>query len=286
MQDFLGRTAVVTGAASGIGFALCERFAALGMNVVMADVEAAALARAVEAIGGSGRPVLGVPTDVSRPDALSNLAERSANAFGPVHVLCNNAGVFAGGLCWQAPLSDYEWLFGVNVFGIVHALRSFVPGMLAHGEPGHIVNTASMAALTTTPFTAPYSMSKAAVLSLSETLFLELQSRAANVGVSVLCPELVATAIGASERNRPAHLDRKPGEGDSPERELVERAIEASTKAGLAPGVLADRTLAAIRADRFYVLADDGDPWRVACDARLEDIRAGRNPGSTAVPGA
>jgi NAD(P)-dependent dehydrogenase (short-subunit alcohol dehydrogenase family) len=286
VQDFAGRTAVVTGAASGIGLALCERFADLGMNVVMADVEAATLTRVAGELARPGRSLLTVPTDVSRADALSTLAERAQSAFGPVHVLCNNAGVFAGGLCWQAPLSDYDWVFGVNVFGIVHALRSFVPGMLSHGEPGHIVNTASMAALTTAPFAGPYSMSKAAALSISETLFLELRSRAAKIGVSVLCPELVDTRIGRSERNRPPHLDRKHGEGDSPERDLVERAIDASTKTGLAPGVLADRTLAAIRDDRFYVLADEGDPWRVACHARLDDIRAARNPGSTPVPGS
>jgi len=286
MQSFAGRTAVVTGAASGIGLALCERFAALGMQVVMADVEAAALGRAAKGLEEAGHPVLAVPTDVSRADALAHLAERTREAFGAVHVLCNNAGVFAGGPCWEAPQSDYDWVFGVNVFGIVHALRSFVPGMLAHGEPAHIVNTASMAALTTAPFAGPYSMSKAAVMSLSETLFLEMKSRSARIGVSVLCPELVATGIGRSERNRPAHLARKPGEGASPERDLVEQAIAASTQAGLAPGVLADRTLEAIRADRFYVLADEGDPWREACHARLDDIRAARNPGSTPVPGA
>lgn len=286
MQEFADRTAVVTGAASGIGLALCERFAALRMNVVMADVETAALERAAAGLTGAGHAVLAVQTDVSRPDAVAHLAERTAEAFGAVHVLCNNAGVFAGGPCWEAPQSDYDWVFGVNVFGIVHALRHFVPGMLAHGETAHIVNTASMAALTTAPFAGPYSMSKAAVMSLSETLFLELRTRAAKVGVSVLCPELVATGIGRSDRNRPAHLARKPGEGDSPERDLVEQAIAASTRAGLAPGVLADRTLAAIRADRFYVLADEGDPWRVACHARLDDIRGARNPGSTRVPGA
>ncbi len=286
MQEFAGRTAVVTGAASGIGRALCERFAGLGMNVVMADVEAAALAREAEQFERAGRPVVAVATDVSRADAVSALAERAAEAFGHVHVLCNNAGVFTGGASWEAPLVDYEWVFGVNVWGVVHAIRSFLPGMLAHGEPAHVVNTASMAAVTATPFTAPYSMSKAAVFSLSETLFLEMQARQARIGVSVLCPELVDTSIGRSDRNRPEHLARKPEEGGSPEQALVEQAIVASTATGLDPGVLADRTLEAIREERFYVLAAEGDPWRTACDARLDDIREARNPGSLPVPGA
>jgi len=286
MQEFDGRTAVVTGAASGIGRALCARLVGLGSNVVMADLEAPALERAAAELGGRVGTVLCVPTDVSRSDSVARLAERAREAFGNVHLLCNNAGVFAGGPSWEAPLADYEWVFGVNVWGILHGLRAFVPGMLAHGEPGHVVNTASMAALTSAPFTAPYSMSKAAALALSETLFLELRARDARIGVSVLCPELVATQIGRSERNRPPHLARKPGDGESPERDLVERAIAAATRTGLDPLVLADRTLEAIRAGRFYVLAADGDPWREACHARLDDIRAARNPGSTPVPGA
>lgn len=286
MQDFAGRTAVVTGAASGIGRALCERLVELEMNVVMADLEASALERAAATLARAGRPVLAVETDVSRPEAVTALAARAIEAFGNVHLLCNNAGVFAGGTSWEAPLADYEWVFGVNVFGILHGLRAFVPGMLAHGEPGHVVNTASMAALTHAPFTAPYSMSKAAALSLSETLLLEMQARGARIGVSVLCPALVATGIAQSERNRPPHLARRPGEGGSPERDLVEQAIASATRGGLDPGVLADRTVEAIRAGRFYVLADEGDPWREACHARLDDIRVARNPGTRPVPGA
>ena len=199
-------------------------------------------------------------------------------------MLCNNAGVFAAGLSWEAPQSDYDWVFGVNVWGVVHGLRSFVPRMLAHGEEAHIVNTASMAAVTTAPFTAPYYMSKAAVFSLSESLYGEMQARDAAIGVSVLCPELVDTAIARSERNRPEHLKRKSGEGESTERELVETAIAASIPTGLDPVALADRTLEAMRENRFYVLAEEGNPWRVACDTRLEDIRLARNP-SQAVPG-
>jgi len=279
MKDFAGKVAVVTGAASGIGRAYVERLGALGMKVVLADVDADALRETARHFASAGREVCGVPTDVSQADAVQALAERTLEVFGGVHVLCNNAGVFAAGPSWLAPQSDYDWVFGVNVQGVLHGLRSFVPLLLEQGEEAHVVNTASMAALTTAPWSAPYTMSKAAVLSLSETLHLEMQARGAPVGVSVLCPELVDTAIGASERSRPAHLQRKDGEGESPERDLVEDAIRQATATGLDPRVLADRAIDAIREKRFYVLPAEGDPWRVACNTRLDDIRLARNPG-------
>jgi NAD(P)-dependent dehydrogenase (short-subunit alcohol dehydrogenase family) len=284
MDDFAGKVAVVTGAASGIGRALCERFASEGMCVVMADVEAGPLVEAAASLEAAGHTVKAVPTDVSQADSVSALAESTLDAFGSVDVLCNNAGVFAGGLSWEAPPADYEWVFGVNVWGVVNGLRAFVPRMLAQGSEGHIVITASMAALTTAPFSGPYNMSKAAVFSLSETLYLEMQARGGQIGVSVVCPELVDTAIARADRNRPEHLMRKAGEGESPERDLVEAAIGQATQTGLDPSVLAHRTFEAIRERRLYVLAAEGDPWRRACNNRLDDLRAARNPSST-VPG-
>jgi NAD(P)-dependent dehydrogenase (short-subunit alcohol dehydrogenase family) len=260
-----------------------ERFGALDMKVVLADVEPDALRATTRHFEKAGREVCMVRTDVSQPDSVSELAERTLEAFGGVHVLCNNAGVFAAGLSWLAPQSDYDWVFGVNVFGVLNGLRSFVPIMLEQGEEAHIVNTASMAALTAAPFTASYYMSKAAVLSLSETLYLEMKAKDAPVGVSVLCPELVDTAIGRGERNRPAHLERKQGEGESDERDLVETVIVQATQTGQDPLLLADRAIEAIRENRFYVLPSEGDPWRDACNVRLEDIRLARNP-SDAIP--
>jgi NAD(P)-dependent dehydrogenase (short-subunit alcohol dehydrogenase family) len=284
VKELAGKVAVVTGAASGIGRAFVDRLSAMDMKVVLADVEPDALRETTRHFEDQGREVCMVRTDVSQPDSVSELAEKTLETFGAAHVLCNNAGVFAAGLSWQAPQSDYDWVFGVNVWGVVHGLRSFVPIMLEQGEEAHIVNTASMAAVTAAPFTAPYYMSKAAVLSLSETLYLEMQAKGAPIGVSVLCPELVNTAIGGGERNRPAHLERKAGEGESDERDLVETAIRAATKTGLDPRVLADRAIEAIRDDRFYVLAPDGDPWREACSVHLDDIRLARNP-SNVIPG-
>jgi NAD(P)-dependent dehydrogenase (short-subunit alcohol dehydrogenase family) len=279
MQELRGKVAVVTGAASGIGLALARRLGAEGMKLALADVEPAALAGAREALREAGVECLAVATDVTRADSVAALAERTLDAFGAVHVVCNNAGVFAGGLSWEAPLSDYEWVLGVNTWGVIHGIRTFVPILLRQGEPAHVVNTASMAALTSGPLSGAYFMSKHAVLALSESLYLELRQKGAPIGVSVVCPELIATRIGDADRNRPAHWKRGDAPA-SPERDLVEGAIRtALSTQGAPPELIAERTLAAIREGRFYVLAPEGDPWRTACHARLDAIRAERNPG-------
>jgi len=279
VEELRGKVAVVTGAASGIGRALAKRLGAAGMKLSLADVEPSALEAARRELAAAGIDCIAVPTDVSRADPVATLAERTLDAFGKVHVVCNNAGVFAGGLSWEAPLSDYEWVLGVNTWGVIHGVRSFVPILLAQGEPGHVVNTASMAALTSGPLSAAYFMSKHAVLALSESLYLELRQRGAKIGVSVVCPELIATRIGDAERNRPAHLKRDDVPA-SPERDLIENAIRVATQSqGISPDIIAERTLAAIREDRFYVLAPEGNPWRDACHARLDAIRHERNPG-------
>jgi len=269
-----GRVAVVTGAASGIGRALAARFLDAGMRVVMADVEVAALEQAVAELG-AGPNALAVPADVSRAEAVDALAERTLDAYGAVHVVCNNAGVFTGGLCWQAPLEDWRWLLGVNLMGVVHGIRSFVP-LLLQQEEGHVVNTASMAGVTATPLTGIYNASKHAVVSLSETLHLELQAQGGGVGVSCVCPEAVQTGIARAERNRPA--DQRIAETDlTPERQVVGQAITAAAESGIDPDVIAERTTRAILEDRFWVLADDGY-WRGVCEKRLDGIRHARNP--------
>jgi len=283
VQEFRGRVAVVTGAASGIGRALARRFADLGMRLALADVQADALREVERELAARGAEVVSRRTDVSRADEVEALAATARDAFGRVHVVCNNAGVFTGGLAWEHSVADYEWLLGVNVWGVIHGIRTFVPMLLAQGEEGHVVNTASMAAVIHMPFTAAYTLSKHAVLSLSETLYHELAIQQAPIGVSVVCPELVATRIGDAERNRPPHLKRGEETGDSPERKLVEQAIRDSTaQQGISPDTIAERTLAAIREKRFYVLAEDD--WKRACDVRCEDLKLARNP-TLVVPG-
>jgi NAD(P)-dependent dehydrogenase (short-subunit alcohol dehydrogenase family) len=277
LTDFDGKVAVVTGAASGIGRALCEKFASLGMSVVMADIEAAALREAAAQVEAIGTQVLAMDVDVSQGDELSSLAEGTLERFGKVHVLCNNAGVFAGGLTWDAINTDWEWVLGVNVYGILHGIRAFVPIMLEQDEPGHIVNTCSMAGLINMPLSGAYNVSKHAALSLTETLYHELRMKEAPIGCSALCPELIRTRIANSDRNRPAHLKR-PEEAGTPEMDIAENAIRSIIETGLDPSVMAERVHQGIMQDRFYLLADEGTTWDEACLSRLEDIRLRRNP--------
>jgi len=285
LEDFQGKVAVVTGAASGIGKALAKRFLDEGMRLVLADVERAGLREVEREFEGWGGEILSVRTDVAQPDDLSALAEATIERYGKVHVLCNNAGVFAGGLSWEAPQSDWDWVLGVNVYGILHGLRAFVPILLEQDEPAHIINTVSMAGLINTPFTGPYNVSKHAAMSLTETLYHELKTRQSPVGVSALCPELVRTGIGRSERNRPEHLKRPDG-SHSPEQGMVEEAIRQSVGTGVDPAMMAARVVEGIREDRFYLLADEGTTWDAACRKRLEEIRTRSNPTFGLVEGA
>lgn len=284
LTEFEDKVAVVTGAASGIGKALCERAAREGMKVVMADVEAERLREAGREIEALGAEVMTMRTDVSQPDALSTLSEATLDRFGSVHVLCNNAGVFAGGRTWEAIGTDWEWVLGVNLYGVLHGIRAFVPGMIERGEPAHVVNTCSMAGLINTPFSGAYNVSKHAALSLTETLYHELKTLDTPVGCSALCPELIRTGIGHSERNRPAHLKR-PEDAKTPEQEMVEQAIATSIDTGIPPASMADRVFEGIREDRFYLLAEEGTNWDIACRTRLDDIRARRNPTLNAIAG-
>lgn len=283
MKEFTGKVAVVTGAASGIGRALAERFAREGMKVVLADIELNAAREVEKQLVEAGSEAISVRCDVTQADSVADLAAATLDAFGKVHVVCNNAGVFAGGVSWESPVSDYEWVLGVNTWGVIHGIRTFIPILLEQGEECHVVNTASMAGVTSAAFTAAYYMSKHAVMALSESVFLELKAKEASVGVSVLCPEVISTGISRSERNRPEHLKRPDGE-EHPEQDFVEGAIDQMISSGLNPSVMADRVVAAIRENRFYILSEEGGSWRQACNQRLDDLRLGRNP-SGAQPG-
>jgi short-subunit dehydrogenase len=280
MKEFKGKTAVITGGANGIGRAMAELFAKEGMNLVLADIEQAALDETVSALRSDGYSCEGVVTDVSQAQEVERLADAAMDYFGSIHIACNNAGVIAGGLLWEQSLADYQWMMDVNVWGVLHGIRSFVPRMLQQDGDCHIVNTASMAALTAIPYTGIYNMTKHAVLAISETLYHELALSAANVKVSVLCPEAINTGIAAAERNRP---ERYSGEGDiveSGERDLIMQVLADTVAAGIGPEVMAQGVLKAIREERFYILSQQ-DSWRKTTNARLDDVREGRNPSFT-----
>ena len=276
MQDFMGKTAVITGGASGIGLAMADLFARHGMHIVLADIEEDALEEAVTRLRSGGAQCLGVPTDVSSAEQVEALAQQAVENFGAVHIACNNAGVFTGGLLWEESLADYQWLVDVNLWGVVHGLRSFVPIMQAQDCDCHIVNTASMAALTAMPYAGIYHMTKHAVLGLSESLYHELAFHAPNVKVSVLCPEAIDTGIAKAERNRPPRYSRDGDIVESDARRLVLESLDESVASGIRPEIMAQRVLEAIREERFYILSDEA--WRESANSRLEDIRLARNP--------
>jgi NAD(P)-dependent dehydrogenase (short-subunit alcohol dehydrogenase family) len=276
MKDFRGKTAVITGGASGIGRAMGELFLAKGMQVVLADIEQKVLDTTVANLRASGGRCIGVVTDVSSAEAMQQLADAALAEFGAIHIACNNAGVFAGGLLWEQSLADFQWQLDVNVWGLIHGIRTFVPIMARQDSDCHIVNTASMAAVTAMPYSGIYHMTKHAVLGLSESLYHELAFHVPNVKVSVLCPEAINTGIAASERNRPSAYSRAGDIVESDARTLVTQALADSVAVGLGPDVMAQRVFDAIVNERFYILSEDA--WREAAHVRLDDIRLGRNP--------
>jgi NAD(P)-dependent dehydrogenase (short-subunit alcohol dehydrogenase family) len=276
MEQLRDRVAVVTGGASGIGLALARTLAAQGMRLVLADIEEAALTRAVAELRAAGAEASGVRTDVSSAASVEALAKEVYARHGAAHLLCNNAGVFAGGLCWEASEADYRWVLGVNLWGVIHGIRAFVPRMIAGGQEGYVLNVASMAGFTATPFAGVYHTSKHAVVGLSECLYHDLALHAPQIGVSLVCPEMIRTGIGESARNRPAELSRDGDMPDTDARRFVEDTIRQAAEGGLDPSIIASRSLAAIRERRFYVLGEDG--WMDAARSRMADIAAGRNP--------
>lgn len=274
MQEFAGKVAVVTGAASGIGAGMAQRFAREGMRVVLADVERGPLDATAAAIAATGAKVLAVQTDVSQAEQVQALADRTWAEFGGCDVLCNNAGVFVGGKLWERSLNDWQWLLGVNLWGVIHGVHAFVPRMLAQDRPGHIVNTASLAGLISSPFLGVYNVSKHAIVTLSETLHHELTLTGAKLKVSVLCPGMVNTRAPEVERNRPAGL-RNDGP-PRPEEQALADAVRAGLAAGMDPAEVGTIVLEALRADRFYIYTDLGS--HPAIRMRLDDVLAGRTP--------
>jgi NAD(P)-dependent dehydrogenase (short-subunit alcohol dehydrogenase family) len=269
-----GNVAVVTGAASGIGLALSKRFAAAGLDVVMADLETNTLVAAAESVRALGGEVMTQQCDVSSADAVEALAAASFERFGAVNVLCNNAGVGGGGRQSVLSVAEWMWVLGVNLHGVVHGVASFLPRMVASNEPGHIVNTASMAGHVAVGGMGPYNASKFAVVGLSESLFHELNGTP--IGVSVLCPGWVKTNIDTSDRNRPANVpERTPVGNDG----ALSGFIKAAIASGLDPDGVAETVFQAVETNKFWVFTHA--EMLPAITARAEGAVAGRNPGSS-----
>ena len=248
------KVAVITGAASGIGRGLAERFVAEGMKVVLADVEEAPLAKLAAALAAKGATVLTVKTDVSNAADVENLAVQTLETFGAVHILCNNAGVACSRPIWEHTVADWEWVLGVNLWGVIHGIRVFVPRMLAQGDACHIVNTASILGLVGGGGTGIYKVSKHGVVVLSEVLADELAQKGTNIQVHVLCPGWVRTGILDAERNRPNALQNSDMENPPLQQTLGGSGnARAEMEAGMSPAEVAEHVYDAIQNGTFYI---------------------------------
>jgi NAD(P)-dependent dehydrogenase (short-subunit alcohol dehydrogenase family) len=270
MRELTGKTAFVTGGASGIGFAMARAFLEADMQVMIADVEQGALEQALQALSAFGNRLRGVACDVADPDSVEHAAQASFAAFGHVHVVCNNAGVAACGGIDHISVDSWRWVVDVNLMGVVYGVRSFLPHIRAHGEGGHIVNTASMAGMINGMGFSPYAATKFAVVAMSEGLALQLKPL--GIGVSVLCPEYVRTGIGASGRNRPDRYGNVPAlDPASPAAALVAE-IARKLEAGLDPAEVARRVVAAIHNEDLYIFTHPN--MREGVDQRFAAIQA------------
>lgn len=283
MTNFAGKVAVITGAASGIGRGIAVRCAREGMKIVLADIEQAALDSVERELKADGADVLAVITDVSMPQDIERLAEWTVAAYGGVHYLFNNAGISScGANVYESTQAEWEWFIGVNLMSVVYGLKTFVPLMQGQDTDCHIVNTASILGLTTTPGMGLYNVTKHGIVSLSETLYHELAQQNSNVKVSVLCPGFVNTRIMDSRRNRPVGLDddsvvtaREAGNNG------LEQSLRQEVGAGMSPERVADCVFKALRDQRFYILTHEEDKEQVRI--RMTDLLQDRNPSE--VPG-
>jgi NAD(P)-dependent dehydrogenase (short-subunit alcohol dehydrogenase family) len=272
MQTLRGKTAVITGGAAGLGRAMAEAFLAEGCDrLVLADVEMPVLEATSAALRAKGATVVPVRCDVARGEEIEALAERAFGEFGRVDVLCNNAGVSTGGPLWLQTEADWRWVLGVNLWGVIHGVRVFVPRMIAQGGEGHVVNTASMAGLVAPPFMGIYNVTKQGVVALSETLHKDLALAGAEVKVSVLCPGFVRTGIAESERNRPDGSGN-PVMANHPMQEMAKAAVAG----GIDPALVGRAVAQAILQERFYILTHQ--EMLPAFKMRADEILEGRNP--------
>ncbi len=275
MKDFAGKVAVITGAGSGFGREFARIAASLKMKLALADINQDALDAVTAELRAGESEVLSRRVDVSRADDMDAFAAQVFATYGAAHLLFNNAGVGAGGFIWENTIKDWEWVLGVNLWSVIHGIRLFVPKMLAQGDECHIVNTASVAGLLSAQMMGVYNVSKHAVVTLSETLYQDLQVAKANVGVTVLCPAFVSTGIAASERNRPADL-----QDDAPLTASQKIAAAATMKAvqsgRITAAEVAAKTFDCVRENKFYCFTHPKILGSV--ELRMQDILAQRNP--------
>ncbi|HXQ60162.1 MAG TPA: SDR family NAD(P)-dependent oxidoreductase [Acidimicrobiales bacterium] len=276
MQRLEGKVAVVTGGASGIGRAVAEAAAAAGMKIVLADIEEAALKDTAAAFEASGADVLSVVTDVSVGASVENLRDEALSRFGAVHLIHNNAGVAVGGPLWMVSETDWTWVLGVNLWGVIHGIRAFVPLLVEQGE-GHVVNTASLAGLTSPGMLGPYNVTKHSVVTMSETLYRDLAVVGSAVGVSVLCPGFVRTGIAESDRNRPEWAPAPA----VPEGLEFQNVVSTLVASGIEPADVAAQVIDAVRGNRFYIITHP-DTFAMV-ETRLRDILAERNPSDAPI---
>jgi len=274
MRELTGKVAVVTGAASGIGRAMADRFAAAGMKVVLGDVDEVKLRSAESQMSENGADVLPVVVDISRPEGPEELARRTLEKYGAAHVLCNNAGVAGVGDQWTGPMSVWEWVVNINLYGVVHGIRSFLPIMLDQNE-GHIVNTASMAGLVAMPGFGPYNASKHAVVAISEGLFLELKAKGVDVSCSCLCPGFVKTNL-MTNIQWTDRLGDKPKDIVDPISAMINQALHVGVETGIPATDVAEQVHDAIVNDRFWILTHPD--FRSAPVERMQRAAAQENP--------
>ena len=276
MKDFQNKVAVITGAASGIGRALAERSASAGMKVVLADVEEEALARTEKEMRAAGGTVLALRTDVSKREDVETLARKTLDSFGAVHLLCNNAGVFvAQKATWETTLEDWQWCLGVNLWGVIHGIRTFLPIMLKQNTEGHVVNTASVAGLLSTPYMAIYDTTKHAVVTITESLHHELLLRGSKIKASVLCPGLIRTSIMDSYRNRPVAFGTQSEEESTTVPSMC-KAYKQMIDTAFPPQFVAEQVFHAIWHEKLYIHTTS--EFHELIRQRANDILEQRNP--------
>ena len=273
VRDLQGKVAVITGGASGIGRAVAQQAAQRGMKVALADIEEGPLQLTAQELASTGVEVEAVVTDVSEEVDVESLRDKVLSRFGAVHLVHNNAGVGVGGPLWTVSVNDWKWILGVNLWGVVHGIRAFVPVLIEQGE-GHVVNTASLAGLISPGFMGPYNATKHAVTTISETLYRDLHATGSAVGVSVLCPAFVQTGIADSERNRPKWAPEPESNSFT---EQTKGFLKHVVAAGIEPAIVGRAVLDAVENNTFYILTHDTS--YPAVKERMTDILEGRSPG-------